>query len=301
MSVTISVVIPAWNRADHIGACLESVLAQTHAVDEVIVVDDASVDATVAVVEGIRDPRIRCVKLERNGGAQAARNAGISAARCDWIAFQDSDDLWLPEKIERQVEVIKQHGGSSDLVVHGDALMAGVGPELVRISTDGYEGDCLDRLLRRAGPMFQCLLTSRSALERIGLLDQECPSYQEWDTAIRLATICQFARTEVPLMIWRRHEGNAISNDRLRELHGYDYVVDKHRSLILARLGRKALNFHKLTNAMRAMECGMRQEASRILVSAQSASLGYRLARLAIRAGLPIRRMEKGLRVLGRM
>src|SRR5690348_11964260 len=96
----LSVVIPAYNAATTIRAAVTSTLRQTRPVLEVIVVDDGSADATADVVSAIGDPRVRLISRV-NGGPSAARNAGIAAARGEFVAFLDSDDLWLPGYAER--------------------------------------------------------------------------------------------------------------------------------------------------------------------------------------------------------
>jgi hypothetical protein len=101
----ISVVIPAYNAEHTIARTLDSVLAQTRPVDEVIVIDDGSRDGTTALVSSYASA-VRCIS-QPNAGVAAARNQGIQIARGDWIAFLDADDAWLPEKIERQIPELR--------------------------------------------------------------------------------------------------------------------------------------------------------------------------------------------------
>ena len=99
--MNISVIIPTYNRATTLERAILSVLDQTFSAREVIVVDDASTDNTSDILEKYSD-RIKIIINESNRGVSFARNAGIQVARGDWIAFLDSDDIWLPEKLERQ-------------------------------------------------------------------------------------------------------------------------------------------------------------------------------------------------------
>jgi teichuronic acid biosynthesis glycosyltransferase TuaG len=111
----VSVVVPCYNAAVYLPATLGSVLAQTHRALELIVVDDASTDASTEVVERLaaQDPRVRLVRTPRNAGAPAApRNLGTRQARGDWVAYLDADDLWHPRKLELQLQVLRQHGGN---------------------------------------------------------------------------------------------------------------------------------------------------------------------------------------------
>jgi len=103
---TISVVIPAYNAEKYVGRAVESILAQTHSPDEIIIVDDGSTDGTAQVVRLFED-KVTFIQ-QQNAGASVARNSGIEAARGEWIAFLDADDEWLPQKLQRQIEHLRK-------------------------------------------------------------------------------------------------------------------------------------------------------------------------------------------------
>ena len=103
----ISVIIPTYNREKTLMRAIESVLNQTYRDLELIISDDCSTDHTAELVRGIDDSRVRYICLPSNQGACAARNAGIDSARGEYIAFQDSDDAWLPEKLEKQLAAME--------------------------------------------------------------------------------------------------------------------------------------------------------------------------------------------------
>lgn len=107
----VSVVVPAWCAEKTLAATLDSVLCQTWREIEVLVVDDASPDGTKALAEryAAADERIRVIAQEENGGVSKARNRGVREARGEWIAFLDSDDLWMPEKLEKQMALAERH------------------------------------------------------------------------------------------------------------------------------------------------------------------------------------------------
>jgi teichuronic acid biosynthesis glycosyltransferase TuaG len=110
----VSVVVPSFNAAPFLESTLRSVLDQTHRNLEVIVVDDASTDGSADLVARIAetDPRVKLVCRTSNAGSPAApRNQGVDAARGDWVAFLDADDLWHPRKLEIQLRVLASHGG----------------------------------------------------------------------------------------------------------------------------------------------------------------------------------------------
>jgi len=245
----VSVVIPTHNRGAVIWRALQSVLAQTWRGLEVIVVDDASTDGTVGVLtEQTRgDSRVRLVRHAQNKGAQAARNTGIKVAHGQWIAFLDSDDVWLPDSLEVRLDETTRTGAR---VVHSECDVLEAGAKDARpFGVPPMEGRIYADLLRRPGPMFQGLLVRKEALIRIGYLDESLIAYQEWDTAIRLARHNTFAYVPTPTFTYDRRSDNAISRYRLRAAVAYERVVTKHRWPILRHLGPRALATHFRTAA----------------------------------------------------
>jgi teichuronic acid biosynthesis glycosyltransferase TuaG len=107
----VSVITPAFNAARFVGATIESVLAQTRDDWEMVVVDDCSADSTTAIVASLarKDRRIRLLKQSRNEGQGPARNVAMASARGRYVAFLDADDLWDPEKLERQLQFMQEH------------------------------------------------------------------------------------------------------------------------------------------------------------------------------------------------
>lgn len=105
----VSIIMPSWNTGRFISESIDSVLAQTYKNWELIIVDDCSTDNTDEVVSAYQDPRIRYFKNEQNSGAALTRNRAIREAKGEWIAFLDSDDLWRPEKLEKQISFMKEN------------------------------------------------------------------------------------------------------------------------------------------------------------------------------------------------
>ena len=99
----VSIIIPTYNRANKLSGSVQSVLDQTYTDFKLIIVDDASTDDTEKIVSMIDDDRIQYHRLETNKGAAGARNEGVRLADSEWIAFHDSDDKWLPGKLEKQM------------------------------------------------------------------------------------------------------------------------------------------------------------------------------------------------------
>ena len=112
MNELVSIITPSYNTARFIGRTIECVRSQTYTNWEMLIVDDCSTDETDAVVASFDDGRIRYFKNERNSGAALSRNRALREARGRYIAFLDSDDLWLPDKLERQVRFMQETGAA---------------------------------------------------------------------------------------------------------------------------------------------------------------------------------------------
>lgn len=209
-SPPVSVVIPAFNRAASIRPAIESVLRQSWRDFEIVVVDDGSTDFTPEAVRAIEDPRLRLVEAPRNLGAGAARNLGIEEARGDWIAFQDSDDDWLPEKLARQAAF--QAGLPGDYVAsfctkidYGFDGKGRYGARLASCMPDPSEtivsGDLSRRLLRGniIGP--QTALISKAAFLAAGGFDTRLRNNEDWDFFIRLSEAGPIGFLDDPLAV----------------------------------------------------------------------------------------------------
>ena len=121
-------------------------------------------------------------------------------------------------------------------------------------------------LLQHPSPMFPALFTSKLALEEIGYLDEKVPSYQEWDTAIRLAKICKFVQMPEPSFIYYYHSGETISKDKLRDIQGYDYIIKKHKSEILRVCPKNTYRNHLINQYEKCKNWGFRKMAFKIFL-----------------------------------
>lgn len=106
----VSVIMPSWNTEKFIAESIQSVIDQTYTNWELLIVDDCSTDNTDEVVRSFEDPRIIYIKAKRNMGAAMARNKALRKAKGEWIAFLDSDDLWMPDKLEKQLDFMHKNG-----------------------------------------------------------------------------------------------------------------------------------------------------------------------------------------------
>jgi hypothetical protein len=213
--VLISVVIPTYNRAALVGRAIGSALAQTHPDLEVIVVDDASTDATAEVVREIRDPRLRFLSLPRNTGVSRARNVGIHASRGEWVAFLDSDDEWLPRKLELQIDRWRGIDDPRVTVIYGAFHYRQdlTGHTMVR-PRDLPEGDVLDRAIgERLDIATPTVLAQRTALLAVGGFPEALRRYEDTELWVRLAAGNHFAAVSEPVAIVHRHAGPHLCAD----------------------------------------------------------------------------------------
>jgi len=206
----ISTVIPTRNRPLLVERAVKSALAQTFKEIEVIVMIDGSDASTRAVLAEINDPRLKCIELQIPGGAAAARNAGVFEAAGEWIAFLDDDDEWLPQKLERQIEV-------ANLSQYEFPIVAS------RLTARSPKGDYIrpTRFLSLSEPISEYLLARNSLFQGEGLIQtsvlltkkkllQQVPfrtdlqRHQDWDWLLRVSNLADVGIEFVsePLAIW---------------------------------------------------------------------------------------------------
>lgn len=184
-SPAVSVIIPTFNRAGSIEAAVQSALEQTYSDIEVIVVDDGSTDATMAVLSSIGDPRLRTHVQAKNAGAAAARNVGLRAARGRLIAFLDSDDVWFPEKLTRQVALLDAAPPGRDVCCTGVMLhLLDHGVTRERRVEDSANWAHTIAIGCDLSPG-STLVAKREAFDRVGLLDETLPRFEDWDWMFR--------------------------------------------------------------------------------------------------------------------
>ncbi len=209
----VSVVIPTYNRERSIRRAVEGVLVQTYHNIEVIVVDDCSTDRTVEILRDMNDPRLRIVEHETNSGAGHARHTGIMAASGDLIAFQDSDDVWLSDKLEVQMRALEELGPEyvgifSPEVIYGrdgEGSNKRYGPRRVACvpgpNTDVASGDLSGLFLYGNIMTLQTLLVRKSAYLGAGGFDLGLPNNEDWDFNIRLSRYGKLGFLDIPQVI----------------------------------------------------------------------------------------------------
>jgi glycosyltransferase involved in cell wall biosynthesis len=208
---TISVIIPAHNYARYVAEAIDSALAQTYPVLEVIVVDDGSTDGTPGVLAAYEN-RIRVIR-QTNQGVSAARNSGISAARGEYVAFLDADDLWQPMKLEAQMA--RFDADPSLGMVHCGAESFDADGRTIHFWRDGMQGRVAINILRLepviAAPGSNMIVPRRVA-EEIGGFDARMIGSEDWDFSYRVAARYEIGFTPEPLVRYRIHDSGAHWN-----------------------------------------------------------------------------------------
>lgn len=211
----VGVVIPAYDAAAYLPATLDGVLSQSVPVAECIVVDDGSSDGTATVAEAAGDP-VRVVRQE-NRGVSAARNRGVREVSTGWVAFCDADDVWLPEKLERQLESMRK-------APRAVAALTGavrVGPDGTRLGGDDAEprpeeltlcGLVHHRPAEVPVSIPSTLLAPHEVLVEVGPWDETLSDAADWDYLIRLRKLGILTGPVEPLVRYRQHPG-AMSGD----------------------------------------------------------------------------------------
>ncbi len=185
----VSVIIPTYNREKSIKRSIESVLDQTYDKLELIVVDDGSTDGTEEIVKGIEDERLRYIRLDKNSGVAGARNAGVTYAKHELIAFHDSDDCWRKDKLEKQIKKLKEMP---------EAVMVYCAYEYhseegdVRVPDPRYdkrilEGEIYRYLLQNNSVGAPAILMKKTVFEKIGGFDPEYPALEDWELVLKAA------------------------------------------------------------------------------------------------------------------
>lgn len=222
---TVSVVIPTYKHRDFVLATLDSVFAQTFTDYEVIVVNDGSPDDTAEVLRPlVESGRIRYIE-QANAGQSQARNVGIEAAQGEFVALLDDDDLWLPDKLEWQVDALHQHPEA--VMVYG-ATQAFGDTEFYSPEGEVPSGRVYAAFLRRNWIMSpgQTLIRA-SALKTISGLDASLWGVDDWDLYVRLASVGEFLYRPQVTLRYRLHRANAsrdgwrmyLQSCRLRRKH----------------------------------------------------------------------------------
>jgi len=223
----ISVIIPTYNRANLIGKSIQSVLNQTYQDFEIIVVDDSSTDSTEDVIKNLDDLRIIYIRHKENKGPSAARNTGIKVANGEYIAFQDSDDEWFPEKLEKQLDLFNNSAHEVGVVYSG----------FYRIEPDKKRYIPLNRVTQKEGNIHNellkgnfigapAVLIKKKCFEKTNF-DEDLHALEDWDLWIGISKYYDFRYINQALF-QSYYTQNSVSTDQNKTIDALKIILMNH-------------------------------------------------------------------------
>jgi len=228
----VSVIIPAHNRADTLKKAVESALAQSHTCLEVIIINDASTDDTEEMVSGFSDKRVIYLKNETQLGANVSRNRGIEHAHGELIAFLDSADLWINDKLKKQITWMDTTG--ADIVFCAERVTCGEEQSEIPVMTQKIDimRERLKELLAKENCIdTSTLLVKRACFSEVGMFDIELPRLQEYEwlmRAVQKFKISYFDEILVDAYI----RADSISSNIVKLLQAVPIIYRKHSAFL---------------------------------------------------------------------
>ena len=244
---SVSVVIPTYNRSEFLRESVGSVLAQTFCDLELIVVDDGSSDDTYEVISSFSDPRIH-YEYQENCGVSSARNLGVSRSCTPYLAFLDSDDVWLPDKLERQLSFFGERTDISICQTEEVWVRNGhrVNPKQKHAKHSGWIfEDCLPLcIVSPSAVMFR-----REAFDALAGFDESFPACEDYDLWLRAALRYEIHTLSEPLIIKRGGHEDQLSRQwgldvwrikALEKILDDPMLSDEYRALVIAEIIRRS-------------------------------------------------------------
>ncbi len=244
-SARITALIPTYNSERYIRAAVDSVLTQTYPAHEVIVVDDGSTDRTQEALASYGD-RVRYIR-QVNAGPPVARNTGLTQATGDWIALLDSDDLWVPEKLELQIDYLQRHPSCglvyTDMKTFDDA---GIIEESVKISRNLTlpSGHIFPEMFAETLFQTSAVLVRKSCIDTVGGFDTDLRMGDDYELFLRISRHYELGYVDKPLVLYRQHatQGTRTWGKQLQQGVPWEFlvlkkVVDRYPEMV-EELGR---------------------------------------------------------------
>jgi glycosyltransferase involved in cell wall biosynthesis len=242
----VSVVIPTYNYGRFIERAISSVLSQSYQDYEIIVVDDASTDDTKKNINQLIDKRIKYFRHDLNRGPSAARNTGIQYSQGKFIAFLDSDDEWLPDKLHHQVNLLSNSAPDVGLVYCGVQSINSITSKITNIYPK-FRGNIFEPLLD-ANIISGCdssLIIRREIFNELGLFDENMESSEDWDMWLRISQFYKIDYVDMVLVKLWSH-GKNISADMNRTINGREALLKKNKKLYDLYPGINATQYYRL-------------------------------------------------------
>jgi succinoglycan biosynthesis protein ExoO len=260
----VSLIMTAWQpREDWFGAAVESALAQRGCDVELVLVDDGSPEPVETLLTRFEDPRLHLIRVE-HGGLYRARNAGIAAARGDYLRFIDADDVIEPDSTARLLELT---GAADDVITYGTTLRCDSELRPIGEISSTLEGNVVtDCLLSRFTVRHLSMLFPRRVVELAGPYDVTFSTSGDWDFVLRTLEHATVRGAPIVATYYRSHDGQMSANLARCE-EGMELVVrryfERHPELRGSRLQRQAMAETQLKAARSYRGRGLRREALR--------------------------------------
>jgi glycosyltransferase involved in cell wall biosynthesis len=229
----VSVIIPTYNRSDLLRSAIGSALDQTFTDLEIIVSDDKSTDNTRDVVQNFADMRIKYILNKGKKGPSAARNTAISVSGGEYIAFLDDDDKWLPDKLQKQVEVLDSSQSNICGVYTKSLKIDLLTGKIISANpvTDRTRGNLLYQLMIKSPIHTPTVLVRKSCLEEVGLFDETMSYMEDLDLWIRLSMYWDFEYISKPLTKVYVHGIEHLSRNLLGQTEGREILLERYKHL----------------------------------------------------------------------
>lgn len=250
----ISVIIPTYNRSSTILRAAKSVLQQSLRDLELIIVDDCSSDNTEAIVKGIKDDRLRFYRLDKNVGACAARNKGVELARGEYIAFQDSDDEWLSNKLEIQLNLLKSSGAD---VCFCSLDNIGLNGNHERIPSSYVKSETIQKMLLSGNFISTQTILGKAECFRDVMFDERFPRYQDWDLAIRLSRKYIIVHCD-KILVKMYKQTDSITFDSDKTARAMELIIEKYGK----SMGHSDLAMHYFKMGKNLLACGKKASSA---------------------------------------
>lgn len=274
MAVSVSVILPTYNRSTSLKPASESVLNQSYRDLELIIVDDASTEDIQKVVEALNDDRVRFIRHESNGGAAMARNTGLAAARGGFIAFQDSDDLWLPGKLARQMALLETLPDdvrvvTGSKILYGRDAKYSYGPGKVTCAPPPayrlrLDEDQVKRSLAGNRISLQNALFRRTCFPDINWFDPFAKANEDWEFTARLVQHTRIFEDIDPVVL-AFVSADSISKNTRKKILGVLRLLKKNRQVLASYPDVHAKNLIMLAKMM--SRTGKRRMSRKLLLA----------------------------------
>lgn len=256
----VTVVIPTHNRCDLVRQAVASVLAQTWTNLELVVVDDGSTDGTREALRSLADPRLRIISGAHSGNVALLRNRGVAASAGEWVAFLDSDDLWEPDKLGRQIHALEDSRAGWSYT--GSALIDADGKGIpMRAGVfRAISGDVLKALISdETGACICSIVVAREVFDAVGGFDENLLSMEDLDFELRLAATAEAVALPDALVRVRDHVGRKTNNEAFHHEHSarvFDRVLRRRPVGAISQIARERCAVHLKAAAARRLAVG---------------------------------------------